>query len=1114
MAGTINGLTRPTGQTSLSSRASSNRISMKYAPKDRLSSIGGENQEHVGNGHAFPTETAERPVLSPPILESSAQETEAKDDSEISFTRQEPTLAKPTLRAKSPPTAKPKLLATNSAVHREVEDLKTKLRMMEKKRIEDRDRLKSLDRIQAERDKFEGIIQRLQSKYKPQQQEVDDLRKQVHEGKLKLEELEKQLVENDTAVEVATLDREMAEETAEGLKIDLESLRQGHEELMLEVEFLREENQELGKEMSPEERTSQGWLQMEKSNERLREALMRLRDITQEQEADLKRQIADLEHDLRSLKDIKGESTQLKANVMNSEVTIENLKLQLDAALGAEEMVEELTEKNLSLNEQVENLKAAVEELESLKELNDELELNHAENAKQMQDEIDYNEALMAEQARNSLTQDRTIQDLEFTVTKFRSLVSNMQSDLEDMRVSQQLTEAEASDLTSRSQAMMDLNMRLQLSASKAQVKAIDVELRDLEAQESAEHLAIIQMFLPKSFETEQDSVRAMLRFKRIGFKANLLYGYIKEKASEPSSPGHEDDVFACCDLMEKLTWVSSTCNRFGSFIRACSLETFANLAGALFDLEPVERAFNGWVEALKSNELKEEHCNIELQRSIAVMAHLVEIHISEGLHDFAEDTYTRALLTQSKMDSASTALTGLKNMVEARCPSTGDGDDGETECRMMSNKFDDWISQTRSAKIIASKIIRQLEDLKSRSLTLDPSTLPVIEQSQASTFELAQSSRTLGFAFHNALNDESFSSNNPTALLPASEISALSSKLQLAVSDLQSFHSLTANFTKTTEIPGSSNPPPWNLLAERLRDEASQHVAQEAELLRLKEEAKEKQTTILMRDKTVEEMGVKVEVLEKRVGEVGGRREELRQLEDVVEKAKHREAELVRTVNRLRVERNSLREEKDTLEKDGVKVPTTAEQARRDTMHHADSSAERVEELEADIKTLQAAIRHLRAHSYSHTISSASTFLDEPLQPMPSPKEQKAKLRQSEARAVLKEMLTIAVSPDNGHVRFKRRTKEERLGWRPVKESCRWRVGRAQEEWESWRGWARDVAEDISGPKSSKKSGRLKGGGNVLGSLSGVSAAKSAVGDVMVLEDDHLESIVREVAL
>lgn len=593
-------------------------MSIRPAPKSRLSSIGGAGQGSGTSGRTSPSDSLDGVALSPPLSRVKEEEDNAplskstSNASAVSLTEASKDLASARGLSPSKPTSR-----APAANAREVEDLKTKLRVVEKKRMEDREKLKVLEKVQIERDKFEGIIQKLQTKYQPQQQEIADLKKRIKDEEAKVQAIESIQVEHDIVVENATLDREMAEETAEVLRTELDALRQRHEEISLEIEILREENQELGKEMSPEEKTSQGWLQMERSNERLREALMRLRDVTQQQEADLRDQIAELEKDMQDLSDIKEECLHTKESLAQSEAAIEDLRQQLDTALGAEEMIEELTEKNMALSQQIEDLKAAVEDLESLKEINDELEINHTETEKQMQDDIDYSESVIADQKRKSAAQDQTIQDLEYTVNRFRDLVTNMQSDLEDMRASQQITETEANELTNRSRAMMDLNMKLQVSASKAQVKAFDVELGKMEAEESAEHLAIVQRFLPDSFETgtERNSVLAYLRLKRIRFRSDLMHGFIKDKVNSQPYQGIDDDLIVSCDLLDKLTWVRGTCDRFIAFTQGCTLVSFGKLASALFDLEPVERAFIAWIENVKKDELKAKQCAEELQR-------------------------------------------------------------------------------------------------------------------------------------------------------------------------------------------------------------------------------------------------------------------------------------------------------------------------------------------------------------------------------------------------------------------------------------------------------------------------------------------------------------------
>ena len=923
--------------------------------------------------------------------------------------------------------------------------------------MEDREKVKTLDRVQADRDRFEGIIQKMKSKYQPQQQELAELKKRLKEEEARYQSLESQQAENSTINEMATLDREMAEETAESLKIELDTLRQRHEELELEVEVLREENQELGKEISPEERTSHGWLQMERDKERYREALMRLRDVTQQQEAELKDQVVELEQDLEELNKIKNEHTHTKQKLLQSESTLVELREQLDNALGAEEMIEELAEKNMALTEKMDELRQTIEDLESLKELNDELEINHTETEKQLQDEIDYDEALLAEEARKSAIQAGTIQDLEYTITRFRDLVTNMQSDLEDMKASQQISETEANELSSRSRAMMDLNMRLQVSASKAQVKAIDLELGKMEALESSEHLAIVQLFLPESSQSERDSVQALLRFRRIGFKANMMHQFVKERMHGQATPGQEDDIFTYCDVLDKLTWVSSTCNRFINNIETCDLEAFRRLGGASYELEPVERAFNMWIDGLKGDELKCEQCSVELQRSIALMSHLAEVHIGEDLRHYADEVNMRAIMMQSYLDTSATALSHVKSMSESKVSITGIASDEENaDYEEFLQKMDALISQIRSAKVMSSKAIRQLQDLKSRSLTLEPSTLITVETAQNAASEFASFTRTAGMSILQLLTEEA--RNVPVTyevLLDNTPFNSLITKLHSATGQLQTFYNLTNSLAQTAEFPSPPPPPPWKLLAQYMRAATADMVARESELVQLKDEMAEKNTTLAMKEKIAEEMGVKVEVLEKRVGESGGRREKVRELEAAVEAANSKENDLIGKLTHFQNELRSLEAEREKWKQAPQVAAPTSQTEQNTATTTSQASLRQIETLKSEIKVLQSSIRYLRSASYNHTLSSTYNLVSAPLTPaQPPPSHIK-----TEAKDILKEMLEIVSQPENQVVRLQPTNKAERLRWRPARETSNWKVQNQKENWEEWREWRDGLA-------------------------------------------------------
>jgi dynactin 1 len=122
----------------------------------------------------------------------------------------------------------------------------------------------------------------------------------------------------------------------------------------------------------------------------------RLRDAAAERESELSDRIKNLEKETYELEEVKAQFDKTRDKLEMAEYTIEELKQRLDDALGAEDLVEQLTEKNLSLTEKMDEMRMVIDDLEALKELADELEDNHMETEKQLQDEIGiYNAGLM-----------------------------------------------------------------------------------------------------------------------------------------------------------------------------------------------------------------------------------------------------------------------------------------------------------------------------------------------------------------------------------------------------------------------------------------------------------------------------------------------------------------------------------------------------------------------------------------------------------------------------------------------------------------------------------------------------------------------------------------------
>lgn len=450
-------------------------------------------------------------------------------------------------------------------------------------------------------------------------------------------------------------------------------------------------------------------------------------------------------------------------------------------------------------------------------------------------------------------------------------------------------------------------------------------------------------------------------------------------------------------------------------------------------------------------------------------MTHLAEVHIGHGLEQHAEDLRTRILLVQSHLENSALALTCIKAMTRNKVPAAGDAEDeGDQQADEFHRKMESLISQVRTAKVIAGKAVHNLEELQSRSLTLNPSMLPTIGQSQASTRELMHLTRNAGLALFGLINQEGRTSTFThseielaVCLVDSPASISLMSQSHTAATQTQQLYTLTMTLSQTIEFPDTRNTtPPWVLLAHKLRDATSKSATHEQEVKRLAAEMREKNTALAMKEKLVEEMNVHIEILEKRIGESGGRRERVRELELAVEFARAKEKELMKEIYHLQQDLQAAEADREHIRKQASRTEANARSRAAAGQHEVTSvrAQEEIAQLQSEISALESTIRYLRLSTQHASLKSSHSFLSMPLLP-PSPLSEKTHLAH-EARDVIRSMLALVTRPESQVVQLKSREREERLKWRPVRESTRWQVGKQREEWEAWREWRDDVGQ------------------------------------------------------
>lgn len=127
----------------------------------------------------------------------------------------------------------------------------------------------------------------------------------------------------------------------------------------------------------------------------------------------------------------------------------------------------------------------------------------------------------------------------------------------------------------------------------------------------------------------------------------------------------------------------------------------------------------------------------------MALMSHLGEIHLKNDLEGFASDIHMRVLLMQSYMENAAAAVSHVRTIVQNKLPGTPEED--EEIASNFSKRTDAVISHSRSAKVVAGKILRSLNDFQQRSLSLTQDRLSQFVACEEVTKKLADYARDVG---------------------------------------------------------------------------------------------------------------------------------------------------------------------------------------------------------------------------------------------------------------------------------------------------------------------------------------------------------------------------------
>ncbi|KAF7514537.1 hypothetical protein G7054_g15228 [Neopestalotiopsis clavispora] len=964
--------------------------------------------------------------------------------------------------------------AANSAALRENEDLKTKLRILETKRSEDKEQLKQLEKLQEQIVRYQTVNKKVEEKFMKAQQEANHAKQRLQDADARLASIDDLQAEHETTMELLLVEKEVAEEESEHYKLELDSLKAKLEEMELENEVLRLENTEFEQDVTVEEKTSDNWIALQKKNELYYQAIITLHDKLEQLNEKTSEEIKALKSDLDDFDNVKQEYEIAKEKILETEARCEHFKGQLEDALGAEEMIEKLSEDNQAQSDVIATLRDNIKDLEELKEINDELEINHLEHEKELEKIIESKDSNIFKLTQQIVEQNKELDDMEYTIGRFKELVSNLQKDLEDMEASNAMNEAESEQINSKSRELLDLNQKLQINAAKTQAKTIELELERMHATEAKLHLEIVTLFLPESYEQDKDSVQALLKFMQMGVKSDLLAMFVKERITGKSHEGHEDDIFIGCNAITKFNWVSSMCKRFVNHIKHCSLEEFAAYNGATWELATVDAKLNSWIDNLQkgSGELQLKDYAEVLSRSTKVLEHMAEQHISGNPATMADNMQMQTALMQGYLDSAATTFAAMKEMVQKALPQNADMEVDEP-WQTFDLRMDLALNQTRSAKVVVTKANRSLEDLQKRSLVLNPEEASTFEDAASTAQRIAEMAELVAVAVH-ALTSEA----DRAEPLTYSDISKAignvvksefkvedsgllelyQSRVRVLTTQVTDLAALCADLSQTQEFDRPESP--WKLRAQEIRKLKIKPVDIEEELQQLKQQYNEARLAIAVREESLSTSTLRIETLEARYRDSQAKAARITEMEAQVHEAQENMAKLKDDIEKQDRELKALETDRDKWKKtadDGRVLSTDA--TSKAGREQAVATQREMDALRDDIMSLQAAVRYLRKDNQQARTKEQAAYdwLSEPLIKPTPVFEQRRNLVVKEGKDVLNELLRMA---GTAKVYDLKTMPEDKMAWRPARITPQHHAAMQAEDFAAWKNWQYSVVE------------------------------------------------------
>ncbi|PAV68258.1 hypothetical protein WR25_11021 [Diploscapter pachys] len=536
----------------------------------------------------------------------------------------------------------------------QVKDLTEKLDTLKMKRREDQQKLSEFPLLKAELDSLQSVKQKLHDEHVDLTRQLQEEKKLNRELRDWIDSKKDEMSTNAEMMEMATIDKEMAEERSEALQGELDHYKSKCDELEAELELLKEEMASGGADGRIPEGNSVQVKQLEQQNHKLKEALIKMRDVNGQAVEDRSEAVKEADR-------LRAENLALinrtEAAIRAQEETEQSIRLyqeQVDAALGAEEMVTALTSQNMDLEDKIRKLEQDLEELEQLRDMDEQIIDTLKQGEKDLKTDIetlkkhiyDLNGRIREEQSHS-----KTLSD---TILKFRTKTQQLNEEIQDYKDQILNLEDELRGQRQEENSALSMASQLQVSTGKMFAENVEKHVALVELDFAKKQIGYLKAFLPDNFTKhggDNDSVNLIVMFPRMIIKSQILSKLASERfphvaggmRREHVTKSHKAEQWAHIAKLAFLTdGLAAVLGQFESATQTIPLE---RLATQQPEMAIHEKTLDNYFELLKQGRFDENTALDQLDKAVLYFQNKFSVDVGSGT--FAAEKWVAALLKQ-----------------------------------------------------------------------------------------------------------------------------------------------------------------------------------------------------------------------------------------------------------------------------------------------------------------------------------------------------------------------------------------------------------------------------------------------------------------------------------